>query len=47
VFEMYRLEGLTQRDIAQRLGCALGLVNGLIAQAAHAIQSCAHLLDDE
>jgi len=47
VFEMYRLEGLTQRDIAQRLGCALGLVNGLISQAADAIQSCAHMLDDE
>lgn len=44
VFELYRLEGLTQREIAARLGCALGLVNGLIAEAANAIKSCGHLL---
>ncbi|MDP9901722.1 sigma-70 family RNA polymerase sigma factor [Variovorax ginsengisoli] len=44
VFELYRLEGLTQREIAQRLGCALGLVNGLIAEAAMAIKTCGHLL---
>lgn len=44
VFELYRLEGLTQREIAARLGCALGLVNGLIAEAATAIKSCGHLL---
>ncbi|MES2249462.1 MAG: sigma-70 family RNA polymerase sigma factor [Pseudomonadota bacterium] len=46
VFELYRLEGLTQREIAARLGCALGLVNGLIAEAATAIKSCGHLLLD-
>lgn len=45
VFELYRLEGLTQREIAARLDCALGLVNGLIADAAAAIKGCAHLLD--
>lgn len=44
VFELYRLEGLTQREIAARLGCALGLVNGLIAEAANAIKSCGQLL---
>lgn len=44
VFELYRLEGLTQREIAARLGCALGLVNGLIAEAASAIKSCGQLL---
>lgn len=45
VFELYRLEGLTQREIATRLGCALGLVNGLIAEAANAIKGCVHLLE--
>ena len=45
VFELYRLEGLTQREIAVRLDCALGLVNGLIADASAAIKGCAHLLD--
>ena len=44
VFELYRLEGLTQREIAARLGCALGLVNGLIAEAANAIKSCGQML---
>lgn len=47
VFELYRIEGLTQREIAARLGCALGLVNGLIADAAAAIKGCAHLLDSD
>ncbi len=40
VFELYRIEGLTQRQIAERLGCALGLVNGLIAEAAKAVARC-------
>lgn len=47
VFELYRIEGLTQREIAARLDCALGLVNGLIADAARAIQACGALLDDD
>lgn len=47
VFELYRLEGLTQREIAERLGCALGLVNGLIAEAAQAIKACGRLLEDD
>ncbi len=47
-FEFHRIEGLTQREIAKRMGCALGLVNGLIAEAADAIRSCGHqLLDAE
>lgn len=46
-FELYRLEGLTQRDIAKRMGCSLGLVNGMIAEAAKAIGGCRHLLDSE
>ncbi|MGK6309822.1 sigma-70 family RNA polymerase sigma factor [Variovorax sp. DT-64] len=44
-FELYRIEGLTQREIAQRLGCSLGLVNGLIGEATIAIAQCRHLLD--
>ncbi len=45
-FEFHRIEGLTQREIAKRLGCALGLVNGLIAEATDAVRSCGtHLLD--
>lgn len=46
-FELYRLEGLTQREIAQRMGCALGLVNAWIADAARAIAGCRHLLADD
>ena len=30
-----------------RLGCALGLVNGLIAEAAQAIKECGRLLVDD
>ncbi len=47
IFELYRVHGLTQRDIAARLNCALGLVNRLIADAGRAIQPWAHLLGDE
>ncbi|QNP50619.1 sigma-70 family RNA polymerase sigma factor [Diaphorobacter aerolatus] len=46
VFELYRVEGMTQREIAQNLGCALGLVNGLIAEATAAISGFADLLLD-
>jgi RNA polymerase sigma factor (sigma-70 family) len=46
-FELYRLEGLTQREIAERMGCALGLVNAWIADAARAIAGCRHLLTDD
>ncbi|MGN7873603.1 RNA polymerase subunit sigma-70 [Roseateles chitinivorans] len=46
-FELYRLEGLTQREIAKRMGCALGLVNAWIADAARAIAGCRHLLADD
>jgi RNA polymerase sigma factor (sigma-70 family) len=47
VFELNRIEGYTQRAIALRLGCALGLVNRLIAEADEAIKACGHLLDDD
>lgn len=46
-FELHRLQGLTQRDIAQRMGCALGLVNRMIASAHKAIEPCIHLLNED
>lgn len=45
--ELYRIQGLTQRQIAEQMGCALGLVNGLLADAARAIESCRHLMYDD
>lgn len=45
VFELYRIEGMTQRQIAERCDCALGLVNALISDATAAISSCADLLE--
>ncbi|MGJ7611906.1 MULTISPECIES: sigma-70 family RNA polymerase sigma factor [unclassified Variovorax] len=45
-FQLYRLEGLTQRDIAVQLGCALGLVNRLIAEADEAIGTVRYLMAD-
>jgi len=44
-FELYRLSGLTQRDIAQQLGCSATLVNFMLRDAAQAIASCRDLLD--
>jgi len=42
--ELYRIHGLTQRQIAERLDCALGLVNALLADAARAIEGCRNLM---
>ena len=36
-FELHRMRGLTQRAIAQQMGCALGLVNAWIAEVGDAI----------
>lgn len=36
-FELYRISGATQRQIAVQMGCALGVVNALIAEACRAI----------
>lgn len=47
VHELYRIQGLTQRQIAEHMGCALGLVNGLLADAARAIESCRHLMHED
>lgn len=43
-FEMYRLSGLTQRDIAQRLGVSATLVNFMIREANDALIECRHSL---
>lgn len=43
-FELYRIKGLTQRQIAARMGCALGLVNARIAEACKAIEKYGALL---
>lgn len=44
-FEMYRLNGLTQRDIGQKLGVSAALVNAMIREATEALMHCRHLLD--
>ncbi len=40
IFIFYRLECLTQREIAARLGCSLGSVNEHIAAADRALKAC-------
>jgi RNA polymerase sigma-70 factor (ECF subfamily) len=47
VFEMYRVGGLTQRDIAQRMSVSVGLVNGMIRDATNALMTTRHLLARE
>lgn len=44
-FELYRLNGMTQRDIGAQLGCSATLVNFMIRDAVAALQACRHLLD--
>jgi RNA polymerase sigma-70 factor (ECF subfamily) len=43
-FELYRLGGLTQRQIAQELGCSATLVNFMLKDAMAVIASCRDLL---
>nr|WP_229256930.1 sigma-70 family RNA polymerase sigma factor [Duganella lactea] len=45
-FELYRLQEMTQRDIAEALGCSATLVNFMIRDALDALQRCRNLLDD-
>lgn len=45
-FELYRLQEMTQRDIAGVLGCSATLVNFMIRNALDALQGCRDLLDD-
>jgi RNA polymerase sigma-70 factor (ECF subfamily) len=46
-FEMYRVGGLTQRAIGERLGVSAALVNSMIRDAVQALAGCRHLLDTE
>jgi len=46
-FEMYRLGGLKQREIGERLGVSAALVNGLIRDAANALMQHRHMLATE
>ena len=43
-FELNRLSGLTQREIATRLGCSATLVNFMIKDADAALESCRYLV---
>lgn len=43
-FELYRLGGLTQRDIGERMGVSAALVNFMIREASNALLGCRHLL---
>lgn len=45
VFELYRLAGMTQRDIARRVGCSATLVNFMLKDAVKALAPCRELLD--
>ena len=45
VFELYRLAGLTQREIGKQIGCSATLVNFMIKDAVQAIAGCRALLD--
>ena len=45
VFELYRLGGLTQREIGKEIGCSAALVNFMLKDASVAIASCRGLLE--
>lgn len=46
-FELNRLGGLTQREVAQRLGCSATLVNFMIRDADEVLEDCRHLISDD
>lgn len=46
-FELYRLGGLTPREIARQLGCSAALVNFMLRGATEAIAPCRALLDGD
>lgn len=45
-FELHRLHEMTQRDIADQLGCSATLVNFMVRDASAALQGCRRWLDD-
>lgn len=44
VFELYRLGGMTQREIARDIGCSATLVNFMLKDAVSALARCRSLL---
>lgn len=44
-FELHRLTGYTQREIAQRLGCSATLVNFMLKDATDAFTTCREHMD--
>ncbi len=46
VFELYRLHGMTQRDIGERIGCSATLVNFLLRDAMNALMCCRDAADE-
>jgi len=45
VFELHRIQGYTQRDVAKQMGCSLTYVNLMFSQALGAIEKYRHLVD--
>ena len=45
-FELYRLGGFTQRELAAEMGCSATLINFMIRDATLAIAECRDMLDD-
>ena len=45
VFELHRLGGLTQRQIAEQVGCSAALVNIMVKEAMDAIAGCRSLYE--
>ena len=47
VFELYRLGGLTQREIGRQLGCSATLVNFMLKDAVTALSECEYLMNGD
>lgn len=45
-FELYRLSGLTQREIGRQLGCSATLVNFMLKDAVEALAGCREMRDE-
>lgn len=45
VFQLHRLDGLTQRQIAEKIGCSAALVNIMLKEAMQAIAKCRKFYD--
>jgi RNA polymerase sigma factor (sigma-70 family) len=45
-FELFRLGGLTQREIGRRLDCSATLVNFMVKDAMNALAACRRLMHD-